>query len=153
MAICRVFNYKFLSKFGKCCDKHKETTDEWNSAWVATLKCNYICAAFPLSIKKVLFENSFGNVYFFLIDMMQRLAIDCLFTIVYEHICNVDVAWKFLIKFIILLLEEMPMEYWVQNDMAQYENSYLSIWLTYFHVRSFVVAILLKLMKMIPELK
>ena len=137
MALCRVFNYKFLSKFGKCCDKHKETTDEWNSAWVATLKCNYICAAFPASIKKVLFENNFGNVYFFLIDMMQRIAIDCLFTIVYEHICNVDVAWKLLIRLIILLLEEIPIEYWVQNDMVQYTNSYLSIWLTYFHIRSF----------------
>ena len=110
MALCRVFNYKFLSKFGKCCDKHKETTDEWNSAWVATLKCNYICAAFPASIKKVLFENNFGNVYFFLIDMMQRIAIDCLFTIVYEHICNVDVAWKLLIRLIILLLEEIPIK-------------------------------------------
>ena len=110
MALCRVFNYKFLSKLGKCCDKHKETTDEWNSAWDATLKCKYICAAFPASIKKVLFENNFGNVYFFLIDMMQRIAIDCLFTIVYEHICNVDVAWKLLIRLIILLLEEIPIK-------------------------------------------
>ena len=109
MALFRVFNYKFLSKFGKCCDKHKETTDEWNSAWVATLKCNYICAAFPASIKKVLFENSFGNVHFFRIDMMKRIAIDCLLRIVYEHISNVGIAWSFLIRLIIFFLVEIGM--------------------------------------------
>ena len=51
-----------------------------------------IFAAFPASIKKVLFENNFGNVHFFRIDMMKRIAIDCLLRIVYEHMSNVGIA-------------------------------------------------------------
>ena len=113
MALCRVFNYNFLSKFGKCCDKHKETTDEWNPAWVTTLKCDYICAAFPASIKKVLSESNFAIVHFFRIDMMKRIAIECLLRIVYEYIWNAGIAWSFLIRVVIFFLVEIVMVYGV----------------------------------------
>jgi len=53
---------------------------------------DYICAAFPASIKKVLSESNFAIVHFFRIDMMKRIAIDCLLRIVYEYISNAGVA-------------------------------------------------------------